>query len=156
MSELESLNERLDKQACEMLECYEELLTERSLLEKCLDDGYLNMSKARSIVGCASLSRLQIPEEDLGESRFKVNIKDEDQFELVVDQNQPLHPPKWAGSFPSMSLKASQKAFARSLPLLVSIAHLQAKLTSMELAYKGLLKEKQKIVDNDVVKVNEE
>lgn len=59
----EELNEKLDKCACLMVECYDEILQKRELLNKCLSDGYLNLSKARAIIGCTNLSMLQVPAE---------------------------------------------------------------------------------------------
>lgn len=155
MGEVSRINERLDKYASEMLACYEELLDERALLEKSLDDGYVNMSKARSIIGCASLSRLQIPldEDGLGMARFKVrqfeDVDDDDgliRFELDnSDQVTPLHPPKWIGPLPPLSLKMSQKAFARALTIAVTIADLQSRLRHINDAYKSLLRDKSRL-----------
>lgn len=149
--QLEAVNERLDAQAVQMLECYEELINQRTLLERCLDEGYLNMSKARSLLGCASLSRLQIPQDEsgLGEARFRVHVSDDDdhfEFEHPTQLTQ-MNPPKWIGAFAPLSLKASQKAFARSLPLLVSIANLQARLGQLQRTYRTLAKEKLLLVE---------
>ena len=71
-----SLLETLDKCAAMYIECYRQLLSERSLLEKCLDDGFLNLSKARSIMGCASLSIMQVPNEL--ECSVRVEVKQEE------------------------------------------------------------------------------
>ena len=64
-SDVYILNEKLDLVATALVECYEKLLSERKLLDTCLNDGYLNLSKARSQVGCAHLSIMQIPAEEL-------------------------------------------------------------------------------------------
>ena len=55
------------------MSCYEELLANRTLLDKCLDDAYLNMSKARSLVGCSNLSILQIPVDELT-AKYDINV----------------------------------------------------------------------------------
>ncbi len=60
----ESKNEKLDLVVTLLVESYEKLLSERKLLDECLNDGYLNLSKARSQLGCANLSLMQIPAED--------------------------------------------------------------------------------------------
>ena len=60
---LESVCERLDRVVSESIDTYQKLIEQRSLLNKTLDDGYLNLSKARSIMGCANVSILQVPAE---------------------------------------------------------------------------------------------
>ena len=58
------LNEKLDLAVTLLVGTYEQLLSERKSLDECLNDGYLNLSKSRSQLGCANLSIMQIPAED--------------------------------------------------------------------------------------------
>ena len=37
------------------IECYQEILHNHQLLNNSLDDGHLNLSKARSLIGCNNL-----------------------------------------------------------------------------------------------------
>lgn len=84
---LESVCERLDRVVAESIETYQSLLEKRSLLNKTLDDGYLNLSKARSIMGCANVSMLQVPAEM--DARVNVQVAPsqiEAQCDDVVDE----------------------------------------------------------------------
>lgn len=147
--DVEKLNEKLDTYAIEMIECYQDLLAERVLLEKFLKDGFLNMSKARSIVGCASLSRLQIPENTMT-AQVRVNeYADEssnddvksNRFELIRETGMPM----WIGPFSPLSLKNSQKDFSRTLDIIVSLAEKQNRLQGLIDAYNRASKEKLKL-----------
>lgn len=145
--DVEKLNEKLDTYAVEMIECYQDLLAERVLLEKFLKDGFLNMSKARSIMGCASLSRLQIPENTMT-AQVRVNeyadeSKDDvkaNRFDLIRETGMPM----WIGPFSPLSLKNSQKDFSRTLDIIVSLAEKQNRLRGLIDAYNRVSKEKLK------------
>ena len=159
-TELVSIDEKLDHCACLLVECYEEILRQRSLLNECLDAGFLNLSKARSLLGCASLSILQVPSEL--DAAVTIDIKEQTalaenyfdykllQFDLKLNDpksannepNQTIPLPSWFGVLTPMSLKTSQKSFSNSLYLIKSISELQNKLTSLQLVYKRLLSEK--------------
>jgi hypothetical protein len=94
------LLDKLDKCVSLYIECYEQLLAERVMLDNCLDDAYLHLSKARSVMGCATLSITQIPNElepsvrvDLGEQNH-VSLLDEERlmfkskkFDLVIGKS---------------------------------------------------------------------
>ncbi|CAF0754261.1 unnamed protein product [Brachionus calyciflorus] len=157
---LNIINEKLDKCICLFVECYQTVLTQRELLNKTLDDGYLNMSKARSIIGCSSLSILQIPSEL--EAKVTVDIKTdtslvktddpsvkfeypETNFDLIIDnnhekkENSSISMPNWFGVLTPLSLKTSQKSFCRSLNLITSLCESQEKLKNLEQIYKALL-----------------
>ena len=89
---LESVRERLDKCCTMYVETYQSLLEQRSLLNKTLDDGYLNLSKARSIMGCTSLSILQVPVEmdarvnvDVAPSQIEEQCDDVDGLSVKLD-----------------------------------------------------------------------
>jgi hypothetical protein len=155
-----SIDDKLDTCAIMLVECYEELL-----LKECLDIGYLNLSKARSLLGCASLSILQVPKEDLiANVKVIVNEKTnkaEDYFEYndtefnLIDMKSlnentnetkaeaptilstPL--PNWFGVLTPLSLKTSQKSFSNSLQIIKRICELQAKLVALRTTYKQLL-----------------
>ena len=72
------LDEKLDLVVTLLVKCYEQLLGERKLLEETLNDGYLNLSKARSQLGCANLSIMQVPAEDHNLKPFvTVEVKNE-------------------------------------------------------------------------------
>jgi hypothetical protein len=75
------LLEKLDKCASLYIECYEQLLAERAVLDKCLDDAYLHLSKARSVMGCATLSITQIPNEL--EPNVRVNLIEQNNVSLL-------------------------------------------------------------------------
>lgn len=152
------LNEQLDTCACQIIESYEELLTQRALLDKCLDQGYLNMSKARSLLGVASLSRLQIPSEL--EARVRIRVSENevekiatdfdgvdfefktDKYELVKanEGGESEKMPTWFGVLTPLSLKTSHKSFCRALYLIVSIGQQQTRLKSLEKRYEELMK----------------
>ena len=45
-----------------LIDCYSnEIIEQRKLLNTSLDDAYLNLSRARSLVGCTSLPIMQVP-----------------------------------------------------------------------------------------------
>lgn len=181
-TELDELNERLDTCACLFIESYQDLLEHRTMLDKCLDGAYLNLSKARSIIGCTSLSILQVPVElapivTVETSTRKLTTKTDDpnfdfeysttNFDLIVKrglkqtnknedyndidklevkQDSNLIPfPNWFGAFAPLSLKTSQKSFARSLYLITSICQLQAKITYLQTDYKKMMLQKESI-----------
>ena len=130
------VEERLDEHACRMIECYAALLAERDKLNARLDAAHLNMSKARSLLGCTRLSVLQVPGEEL-EPRVTVNTSD--RFELnVLDASFP----NWFGLLVPMSLRDSHKAFAASLHHVVAIGALQTRLAQLQSAYATLLAQK--------------
>lgn len=138
---LNEINERLDEYASAYIECYEKLLSERALLAKCLDDGYLNLSKARSIIGCSSLSIMQVPAEldasiGVEEETVESDTVEHSEYKLVRrnDHQQQKLPP-WFGVLTPLSLKSSHQSFSRSLHLITSICELQSKLNSLRLAY---------------------
>ena len=161
-NEAVSVDEKLDHCVCLLVECYEEILRQRSLLNECLDAGFLNLSKARSLLGCASLSILQVPSEL--DAAVTIDIKEQTalaenyfdykllEFDLKFSNapksatsngpNQANPMPSWFGVLTPMSLKTSHKSFANSLYLIKSISELQNKLTSLKLVYKRLLSEK--------------
>jgi hypothetical protein len=157
--DLPSLCQKLDKCAIEYVECYGQILTQRALMEESLNDAYLNMSKARSLIGCTSLSSLQIPPELTPHARVELNDDDSDydQFNLVFGSNTEQKDdaksltcspfPKWFGVLAPLSLKTSHKAFSRSLNMAVSLCELQSKLKSLEKEYKQLMSEKQRLLD---------
>ncbi|RNA41307.1 coiled-coil domain-containing protein [Brachionus plicatilis] len=161
---LNEINQKLDKCACLYIESYQSLLTLRELLNKALDDGYLNLSKARSIVGCTSLSILQIPSELEAKVSIETNekidiVKTDDpsvdlevpsiQFNLSVSNSDskeiPL--PSWFGVLTPLSLKTSQKSFCRSLNLATSICECQTRLNELGKVYQDLLSEKNKLMN---------
>ena len=158
-------NEQLDACALSMLDCYEEILTQRSLLEKSLDDAYLNMSKARSILGCAQLSALQLPAElkpsvtvsltkkhaATEAANAELQLKDELKFALDVEQPRGNSPtdaqtpptcPSWFGALAPLSLRNSQRLFYKSLCVANSIAELQTRLSALQFTYKQAFIEK--------------
>ena len=163
-----SLLEKLDKCACQFVECYQQLLTERLLLNSCLDEGYLHLSKARSMMGCASLSITQVPNELESKVRVALNEQENEidtdlehkskKFELVfvndnaekiIDEageaaksNKMPPLPSWFGVLTPQNLKTSHKSFARSLYIATSICELQSRLESLKLTYQELMKQK--------------
>jgi len=68
--------DKLDRCSCLFVEYYQQLLEERELLDAAMSDGYLHMSKARSIMGCASLSINQVPNDTLV-AKFTCDIVEE-------------------------------------------------------------------------------
>ena len=77
-NETHILDEKLDLVVTLLVKCYQQLLDERKLLEESLNDGYLNLSKARSQLGCANLSIMQVPAEDHNLKPFvTVEVKNE-------------------------------------------------------------------------------
>jgi hypothetical protein len=163
-SDLGQVLENLDKCSCLFVEYYEEILNQRKLLDSVMNDAYLNLSKARSILGCSNLSILQVPNQDLS-AKLKIEIKqsnddDEDLIEkldgLSIDlihsektsqeeNNKTTKLPDWFGVLTPMSLKLSHKAFHRSLYLVKSICELQMKIQNLEKIYFDLIKQKQKL-----------
>lgn len=144
----DKLNEKLDRYASQMLDCYQEILVQRDILEGFMKDGYLNMSKARSIMGCANLSQLQIPGEELKADVRVVHHLDDFfddvkscQFELISSKSTTSIP-KWIAPFPSQSLNRSQKAFSNSLNVALLIAEKQSLLAALQKEYRTLLDEK--------------
>lgn len=148
--DVESLNKKLDTYASKMIECYQEILFERKLLENYMQDGYLHMSKARSLMGTANLSQLQIPQDKM-EAEIRVEYDQEDlddhvktfQFSLVDNVKKSTNSvPKWLGAFAPTSLNQSRTAFSRVINLVLSIAEKQNQFLELESAYKTLWKEK--------------
>lgn len=146
--DVENLNKKLDTYASKMIECYQAILFERKLLENYMQDGYLHMSKARSLMGTANLSQLQIPQDKM-EAEIRVEYDQEDfddhvktfQFNLV-DMKRSDSVPKWLGAFAPNSLNQSRNAFSRVINLVLSIAEKQNQFLELETAYKTLWKEK--------------
>lgn len=158
-NDLEFLCENLDKCTIEYVECYGEILTQRALLEESLSDAFLNMSKARSLIGCNNLSILQVPTELTAHARVELNDDESscEQFNLTFSNNSEDNKnekqlscspfPKWFGVLAPLSLKSSHKSFSRSLNLAVSLCELQSKLQSLEKEHKQLLLAKEKLLD---------
>lgn len=160
---LNELNQKLDKCICLYMESYQSLLTLRELLNKKLDDGYLNLSKARSIMGCSNLSALQIPSELEAkvsiETSEKVDITRTDDpsfhfeypninFNLSVStENKQVALPSWFGVLTPLSLKLSQKSFFRSLDVISSLCEYQTRLNILGKTYQQLLSEKNKLLN---------
>ena len=154
----EIVKEKLDKCAILLIECYEKILSQRKQLDANLNDGYLNLSKARSQVGCVNLSAMQIPLETL-EATLTIDTTDQkiidktdqdDDFEyetlnynVLINGNKAITDqigqlPKWFGALPSLSLKQSHKSFTKSIEILTSIAELQTNLKSLNKVYSDL------------------
>ena len=166
-----SLNEKLDRCAELLVATYGDILKQRDRLNEQLDSGFINMSKARSILGCSSLSAMQIPaelepnvtvrvlEQEAADGADGIKYKDLT-FQLSVaapkrnDEQQqeaasaPL--PSWFGALPPMSLKNSHKAFSSSIHTIASICELQARLHSLQLTYKQLVASKKQPVKDDI------
>ena len=157
------VNEKLDTIALEIIDCYDQILKRRSILDSSLDDAYLNLSKARSLIGCASLSIMQVPSEI--EPNVTVNERESDaictgdsqikykeiSYDLMVKSKQKTNDdtenkqpfpsmPTWFGVLTPLSLKTSQKMFSQSLYTIKSICELQTKLTSLQTLYFDLKK----------------
>lgn len=157
-----SLNEKLDQCAELLVSTYNEILIVRDSLSEQLDNGFINMSKARSLLGCSGLSAMQIPAEL--ESKITVEVVEHNQrtvsgfeykdLEFNLDINNynknseeqmeakyaPL--PSWFGALPPMSLKNSHMSFSSSIHTIKSLCELQTKLHYLQIAYKQLLAEK--------------
>jgi hypothetical protein len=158
-----SINEKLDRCAIELIECYEDILKQHDLLNKCLDMGYLNLSKARSIVGCTNLSTMQIPAEieasvtvDIIEEKLffqncieyknlefnlKINDNKKDKNTESNLKNEIIALPNWFGVLTPLSLKSSQKSFCNSYAIIKSLCESQIKLKNLQIVYKRLLAE---------------
>ena len=135
------INEQLDTLAISFVECYQDILFNRDLLNNCLDDAYLNLSKARSLIGCNSLSLLQIPSEI--EASLYVDDSTET-FKLSSSTNGDEIKKKcsWFGVLTPLSLKTSQKSFFKSVDVILNLCNLHSKLKSIEIEYKKLLEKK--------------
>ena len=160
-----NINEQLDTCAEMLVNTYDEILKQRQLLNEQLDSGYINLSKARSILGCTNLSMMQIPSElepnvtvnilennDFSENGieyknvdFNLQITDHKKTDkdqaIDTEKKQPVNIPlpSWFGVLTPMSLKRSQKSFANSLHLVQSICELQTRLQNLQATYKQLL-----------------
>lgn len=157
--DLTSLCEKLDKCTIDYVECYGQILTQRALLDESLGDAFLNLSKARSLIGCTNLSTLQIPPELTPYAHIELNSDEEghDEFNLVfssaTEQNDDAKRltcspfPKWFGVLAPLSLKSSHKSFSRSLNLAVSLCELQSKLKYLEKEFNELTDEKQQLLN---------
>jgi hypothetical protein len=133
------VNEQLDILAISFVECYQDILFNRELLNNSLDDAYLNLSKARSLIGCNNLSLLQIPNE-IESSLF---IDDShDTFKLFTHDIDLKKNCSWFGLFTPLSLKNSQKSFFKSVEIIINLCNLNSKLKSIENEYKKLLEKK--------------
>lgn len=158
------VNESLDSIALMIVDCYDEILKERTLLNSCLDDAYLNLSKARSLIGCASLSILQVPSEI--EPNVTIDEKETEEqidenlnykqmnYDLVIKNKQKLKStedetttqvvgqlPTWFGVLTPLSLKTSHKSFSQSLYTIKTICELQSKLNGLQILYSDLKKQ---------------
>lgn len=164
LQKIDEINQKLDKCVCMYIESYQSLLTLRELFNKALDDGYLNLSKARSIIGCSNLSVLQIP----SELEPKISIETSEKIDIIktddpnVDfelkniqfnlsatgsDSKEARLPNWFGVLTPLSLKTSQKSFSRSLNLASCIAECQIRLNSLGNFYQDLLSEKNKLLN---------
>ena len=133
------VNEQLDILAISFVECYQDILFNRELLNNSLDDAYLNLSKSRSLIGCNNLSLLQIPNE-IESSLF---IDDShDTFKLLTHDSDLKKNCSWFGLFTPLSLKTSQKSFFNSVEIIINLCNLNSKLKSIENEYKKLLEKK--------------
>jgi hypothetical protein len=159
---LEQVLNNLEKCSCLFIDYYQQILEERKFLDSTLDDAYLNLSKARSIIGCSNLSILQVPSEDLT-ANVKIEINQSDQNEdldlidkfnnlsidLIGCSSSANKLPNWFGVFTPLSLKQSQTSFNRSLNLIKSICELQIKIQNLQFIYSDLLKRKSELVDSN-------
>lgn len=162
---LDSVLEDLDRYTCLYIDCYQELLLKHKQLEDCLNDGFLNLSKARSIIGCTNLSLLQIPVELESSVLIKsdFNYYDEnvelnyEKFDLIVNGNSEINEdlnkvktklPHWFGVLTPLSLKQSHSAFYKSFHTIVLLCQLQSKLKSIEKQVKFLVEKKKKIISS--------
>lgn len=130
MTEDLSTNEQLDKLALLMLECYDDILAHHTLLEQCLNDAHLNLSKARSLIGCSNLSLLQIPLD------LDASLHIDDNFEIL--QTHDTQVPKWFGALPPLSLKNSHLGFKRGFSLIAKLCQLQNKLKNLQFEFNEL------------------
>ena len=156
----EELNEKLDTVSLMMIECYDEILTKRNQLNTSLDDAFLNLSKARSLIGCSSLSILQVPVEleanvTVNECEKEVTESDVNykhlNYDLMIKTKQKTSSndteqsipslPTWFGVLTPLSLKTSHKSFSQSLYIIKSICELQSKLANLQLIYSDLKKQ---------------
>jgi D-tyrosyl-tRNA(Tyr) deacylase len=163
-----SIDEQLDKCVELMIDCYTKLLEKHDSLNDCLNQAFLKMSKARSLMGCHNVSMLQIPTEtlkplvavDLHQSTRTCEINklvslnhDHTQFELKkftnendelvtsdFDLNIPM--PKWFGVLTPTSLRESQKSFVKSFLSISALCELQTQYKHLEILYKNLLAKK--------------
>ncbi len=162
MSKMEvvTIDDKLDTCASLLVETYDELIIHHQLLKEQLDSGFINLSKARSILGCTHLSILQVPNDlaanvtvDLLESKVSADEQFEYgslKYELNLSRNNTdkiaqvsdIPMPSWFGVLTPLSLKSSQKSFASSLPLIMTLCELQTKLQTLQRTYKDLLAEK--------------
>jgi hypothetical protein len=157
---LDQVLNNLEKCSCLFIDCYQQILEERKLLDSTLDDAYLNLSKARSIIGCSNLSILQVPNENLT-ANVKIEINEPDQkndldlidkfnnlsIDLIRGSSSTNNKPSnWFGVLTPLSLKQSQTSFNRSLNLIKSICELQIKIQNLQFIYSDLLKRKDELV----------
>jgi hypothetical protein len=124
------INEQLDKLTLLMIECYDDILTHHTLLEQCLNEAHLNLSKARSLIGCTNLSLLQIPAD------LNALVKIDDNFEIL--QANDTQVPKWFGALPPLSLKNSHLSFKRTFNLISKLCQLQIKLKQLQCEFNEL------------------
>ena len=164
-----TIDEQIDKCVELMVDCYTKLLDEHNSLNDCLNEAFLKMSKARSLIGCNNLSMLQVPTEslqplvavDLCQSTRTCQIDEQvsfqhehTQFELKklnhendelistcqFDLNIPM--PKWFGVLAPTSLRESQKSFVKSFQAISTLCELQTQYKHLENLYKNLLAKK--------------
>jgi hypothetical protein len=159
-------NEKLDTIALMLIDCYNEIIEQRELLNTSLDDAYLNLSRARSLVGCSSLSIMQVPFElepnvtvnsnttqscclDSLQQDIKYN---ETKFDLIIQTKQKTSDnsnvskpmpamPTWFGVLTPFCLKTSHKSFSESLYIIKTLCELQTKLFNLQTLYSDLKKE---------------
>jgi hypothetical protein len=168
------LDERLDCCVTSFIETYDQLLDYKMKLNKNLDVAYLNMSKARSLIGCSRVSILQVPNEmepkvkvieekdDCNEdiNRYKLLIEKSLNKKVLEETNESASSPEeddlkstivpfpdWFGVFPPQNLRTSHSSFAESLNTIIHICNLQQKLKYLENVYKTLLEERKKNID---------
>jgi hypothetical protein len=144
VEESSAICEALDEHTVEYIECYGQLLFYHDLLDQCLNEGFLNMSKARSLIGCVNLSMLQIPSELSADVhvavKYKTNERDPSfgyaSFEMLDNEEENGDTskkfPKWFGVLAPLSLKTSHKSFCKSIDIIGKLCEQQSRLKSIE------------------------
>lgn len=144
-----SICDNLDKLYMELLHLMHQEIEVKLELEKCMQDGELQLAKSRYIMGQRSVSRLQLPSENSSPFTALATVKQGDSAEdnHVLDICQPdidkPDPLKWFGFLVPQNLHEAKKAYQNALGWSVKSVNVQCQLNNVIREIEKLTAEKQ-------------
>ncbi|CAF0823629.1 unnamed protein product [Adineta ricciae] len=148
---MDALCEQIDKLTLDYLEEFGHLLACKQLLDDTVKQGYFNLSRARIIMGVNNLSRLQYSERDPMIAATKISISSVSPFQVEkeIDKEHGDDALKWFGLLSPNVLKQGQKAFQKTIDLVLESCKRQDNVLQLKSQIEQLLKEKQSFLSKE-------